>query len=71
MNIEFSVKTGKTLALLTEACGEYTMKQSSVLNGRAGSRKGEKMCRMTQEVGSQKRKRQIKMWTGYEDWVWD
>jgi hypothetical protein len=31
-----------------------------------GSRKGEKMCKMTQEVGSQKRKGQMKMWTEHE-----
>jgi hypothetical protein len=27
------------------------------LNGTGGSRKGEEMCKMTQEVGSQKKKR--------------
>ena len=31
------------------------------LNGTGGSRKGEKMCKMTQEVGSH-------MWTEYEHW---
>jgi hypothetical protein len=30
--------------------------------------KGEKMCKMTQEVGSQKRKEQMQMWTDYEHW---
>jgi hypothetical protein len=32
------------------------------------TRKGEKMCKMTQEVGSQKRKGQLQMWTEYEPW---
>jgi hypothetical protein len=39
-----------------------------VLNGIGGSRKGEKMYRMSQEVGSQRRKEQIQMWTVYEPW---
>jgi hypothetical protein len=30
--------------------------------------KGEKMYKMTQEVGSQKRKGQMQMWTVYEPW---
>jgi hypothetical protein len=30
--------------------------------------KGEKMCKIVQEVGSQKRKVQIQMWTEYEPW---
>jgi hypothetical protein len=39
------------------------------LNGiGGGSRKGEKMCKMTQEMGSQKRKEQMHTWTGYEPW---
>jgi hypothetical protein len=61
INIEFCVKIGKraseTLALLTVACGEYAMKKWSV------SRRGEKLRNTTQEVGSQKRKGQIQMWT--------
>jgi hypothetical protein len=39
------------------------------LNGIGGSRKGEKMCKMTQEVGSQKRNWQMQMWTEYEQTV--
>jgi hypothetical protein len=65
-HIKFCVKIDKsaseTLALLTLACGEYA-KKSVFLNGKGGSRKGEKMCRMTQEVGSQKRKGQMQMST--------
>ena len=71
-NIRFCVKIGKsaseTLALLTVTYGEYTTKKSSVFNGTGRSRKGEKMCKTTQEVGSQKRKGQIQMWTEYEPW---
>jgi hypothetical protein len=37
-------------------------------NGIGGSRKNEKMREMTQEVGSQKRKGQVQMWTEYEPW---
>jgi hypothetical protein len=33
------------------------------LNGTGSSRKGEKMCKTTQEVGSQKRKGEMQMWT--------
>jgi hypothetical protein len=36
------------------------------LNGTRGSKKGEKMCKTTQEVGSQKRKGQAQIWTEYE-----
>ena len=38
------------------------------LNGTGGSKKGEKMCKTTQEVGSQKRKGQMQMWAEYECW---
>jgi hypothetical protein len=38
------------------------------LNGIFSSRKGEKMCKMTPEVGSQKREGQMQMWTEYEAW---
>jgi len=65
-NIKFCVKSGKsaseTLALLTVAYDEYAMKRV-FLNGTGGSRKGEKMCKTTQELGSQKRKGQMQMWT--------
>jgi len=68
INIKFCVKIGKsaseTLALLTIAYGGYAMKKS---NGTGGSRKGE-MCKTTQEVGSQKLRGQIQMWTEYEPW---
>ena len=64
INIKFCVKIGKCasemLALLTVAYGEHVMKKSS---GISGSRRGEKMCKMTQEVGSQKSNGQLKMWT--------
>jgi hypothetical protein len=50
----------ETLALLTVAYGEYAMKKLSDLNGTGGSRKGEKMCKTTQEVGSQKCNRQMR-----------
>jgi hypothetical protein len=71
INIKFCVKTGKsareTLALLIVAYGEYAMKKLSVLNGTGSSRKGTKMCKLTQEVGSQKTQR-MQMWTEYEPW---
>jgi hypothetical protein len=64
MNIKFCVKIGKsaseTLALLTVAYGEYATKKSSVFE-RHRRFKGEKMCKTTQEVGSQKCKGQIQM----------
>jgi hypothetical protein len=70
INIKFCVQIVKsaseTLALLTVAYGEYAMKKLVFLNGTGGSRKGEKMCKTTQEVGSQKRKGQMQMWTEYE-----
>ena len=66
------MKIGKSasemLALLTVAYGEYTMRKSSVFNGTGRSRKGEKMCKTTQEVGSQKRNGQMHMWIEYEPW---
>jgi hypothetical protein len=75
INIKFRVKSGKsaseTLALLTVAHGAYAMKKSRVSNGIGGSGKGEKMCKMTQEVDSQKRRGQIEMWTEYEPWCSD
>jgi hypothetical protein len=72
ITIKFCVKSGKsaseTLALLTVACDEYAMKNRMFFNGIGGSRKGKKMCKMTQEVGSQKRIGQIQMWTEYKPW---
>jgi hypothetical protein len=72
INIKFRVKIGKsaseTLALLAVAYGEYALKNSSVFSGLGGSRKGEKMCEITQDVCSQKRKEQMQMWTEYEPW---
>jgi hypothetical protein len=38
------------------------------LNGTGGLRNGEKMCKTTQEVRSQKRKEKLQMWTEYEPW---
>jgi hypothetical protein len=38
------------------------------LNGIGGSRKGEKMCKMTLELDSQKHKRQMQIWTEYGPW---
>jgi hypothetical protein len=67
MNIKFCVKIGKsaseTLVLLRMAYGEYTMKKSSVFEWHRRSSKGENMCKTTQEVGSQKRKGQMQLWT--------
>jgi hypothetical protein len=58
INIKFGVMMAKganeTLTLLTFAYDEYAMKKSSVLNGIGGSRKEEIMCKMSQEVDSQK-----------------
>jgi hypothetical protein len=72
INNKFCVKIGKsaseTLTLLTVAYGEYDMKKSFVLNGTGSSRKGEKMSKTTQEVGSQKRKGQMQMCLEYEPW---
>jgi hypothetical protein len=56
--IKFCVKIGKsaseTLTILTVAYGECAMTKSSFLNGTGRSRKGMKMCKMTQEADSQK-----------------
>jgi hypothetical protein len=72
INIKFCVKIGKsaseTLVLLTVAYGEYAVKKSSVFEWRRRSGKGEKVCKMTQEVSSQKPKGQMQMWTDYEPW---
>jgi hypothetical protein len=66
------VKIGKsaseTLALLTVAYGEYARKKSSVFEWHRRFKEGEQMRKMTQEVGSQKRKGQVQMWTQYEPW---
>jgi hypothetical protein len=64
MNIKFWVRIGKSvskiLALLTLAYGKYDMEKSRVfLNGIGGSRKGETMCKMAQEVGSQSQRADI------------
>jgi hypothetical protein len=37
------------------------------LNGTGGSKKG-KMCKITQEVGSQKHIENMQMWTEYKPW---
>jgi hypothetical protein len=42
------------------------MKKSNVSSGKSGSREGEKMCKLTQEMGSQKHKIQMQMWAQYE-----
>jgi hypothetical protein len=56
INIKFRVKicksANKTLALLTLVYGEYS----------------KMMCKMIQEVGSQKCKGHVQMWTEYEPW---
>jgi hypothetical protein len=44
------------------------MQREVFLDGTGGSRKGEKMCKTTQEVGNQKRQGQMQMWTEYEPW---
>jgi hypothetical protein len=63
------VKIGsETLALLTRAYGEYCRRKVERFNAIGGTRKGEKMCKMTPEVGSQKCKGQLQMWTEYEPW---
>jgi hypothetical protein len=45
---------------LTLAYDEYAMKKSSVLDGIAGSRYGQTICEMAQEVGSQNSKKQMR-----------
>jgi hypothetical protein len=66
------VKIGKsaseTLALLTVAYGEYGMKKWSVSEWHRWFKEGRDV-KTTQEVGSQKRKRQMQMWTEYEPWI--
>jgi len=68
INFKFCVKIGKfagePLAQLKVVYGEYAMKKS-FFNGTGGSRK---MCRATQEVGIQKCKGQMQMWTEHEPW---
>jgi hypothetical protein len=71
INIKFCVKVGKsateTLALLW-LIANMLWRNQVFLNGTGSSRKGEEMCKTTQEVGSQKRKGQIQMWTEYKPW---
>jgi hypothetical protein len=48
------------------------MKKLSVFEWHRRVKKGDKLCKMTQEVGSQKRKGRMQMWTEYaqiEHWV--
>jgi hypothetical protein len=63
INMKFCVNfgTSETLALLTLAYGGCAVKESSVLNGMCGSRNGEKLCKRTQEVGSQKLKGKVQI----------
>jgi hypothetical protein len=72
INMKFCANIGITasgsLAVLALAYGEYAMKKLGFLNGIGGSRKVEKMCKMTQEVGNQKRKWQMQIWIEYEPW---
>jgi hypothetical protein len=69
INIKFCVKIGKSaseaLALLTVTYGKYAMN-----NGIGDSRKGEKVCKVTQELGSEKRKGQMQMWPKQEQTVY-
>jgi hypothetical protein len=53
IDIKFCVEidNASETALLTVACGVCDKKKSSVLNGTGGLKKGDKRCRMTQEVG--------------------
>jgi hypothetical protein len=72
MNIKFYVKIGKgnseTLALLTSAYDVNAMKKSSVFECHRFSRTGEKICKMTQEVGIQKRRGQMQLCKDHEPW---
>jgi hypothetical protein len=56
IKIKFCVEIGKSasepLALLMLAYGKYAMKKSSVFEWHRRLRKGEKMCKMTQEIGT-------------------
>jgi len=65
INIKFCVKIGKsaseTLALLTDAYGEYAMKKSSVFEWHRWFKEGREDVQDDQEVGSQKRKGQMQM----------
>jgi hypothetical protein len=66
INIKFYVRIGKsaseTLAPITLVYDEYAMKKPIVFNDIGSSRKGEKMCKMTQDVGSQKGKGHMQIW---------
>jgi hypothetical protein len=53
--------------LNTKFCVNVGKRNRMFLNGTGGSMNGE-MCKMTQEVGSQKRKGQMQMWTEYKSW---
>jgi hypothetical protein len=61
INVRFCVKLSKSasemLALFTLAYCEYAMNEWSLPNGIGSSRKGEKMGKMNQEMGSQNHKR--------------
>ena len=72
INIKFCVKIGKsaseTLALLTAAYGEYAKKKSSVFEWHRCFKEGREDVQDDPEMGSQKRKRLMQMWTEYEPW---
>jgi hypothetical protein len=71
INIKFceniSRSVSEMLAMLTLAYSKYGKKISSVFEWNRLFKKGEKMCQVTREVGSQKRVR-IQIWTKYELW---
>jgi hypothetical protein len=72
ININFCVKIGKsaseTLALLTVAYGEYTMKKLSVFEWHRWFKEGQDDVQDDPSSGQPKRKGQMQMWTEYEPW---
>lgn len=67
-----SAETGKSasemLSLKTHAYDECDVKRTCVLNGIGSPAKGAYVCKITQELGSQRRKEQMLMWTEYKPW---
>jgi hypothetical protein len=64
--VKIGRSASETLALLTVAIVENTMKKSSVFEWHRLFKEGREMCKTTQEVGSQKRKGLMQMWKEYE-----
>jgi hypothetical protein len=72
INNKFCVKivksSSETLALLTVAYGEYTMKKSSVFGWHRRFTEGREHVQDDPRSGQKKRKGQLQMWIEYEPW---